>query len=187
MRKHRVAIAAATVAIVFLVAAFAGLSQAQDAAKAPAKAAEKQAAFLSSKTCLGCHKGAAKGEIYEKWVASKHSKAFANLPAAGKTNPKCFACHTTGAGKTGGYDPAAKNAADLEGVGCEACHGAASNYKPIHNKDKAKALTLGLVTPTETTCKGCHAGAVPEGHKPLPKFDFAVSKTKIEHKLPPKK
>jgi hypothetical protein len=187
MRKYRVAIAAATVAVVFLVAAFASLSYAQDAAKAPDKPAEKQAAYLSNKPCMMCHKGAAKGEIYEKWLASPHSKAFSVLPAEGKTNPKCFACHTTGAGKTGGYDPAAKNAADLEGVGCEGCHGPASEYKLVHNKDKAKALTLGLVMPTETTCKGCHAGAVPEGHKALPKFDFAVSKAKIEHKLPPKK
>lgn len=187
MRTYRVAVAATTVVVVFLVAAFAGLGHAEDAAKAPAKPAEKQATFLSNKPCSYCHKGAAKGAIYEKWLASKHSQAFANLPAEGKTNPKCFACHTTGAGKTGGYDPAAKNAADLEGVGCEACHGAASNYRPIHNTDKAKALTLGLVMPTETTCKGCHAGAVPEGHKALPKFDFAVSKAKIEHKLPPKK
>jgi hypothetical protein len=183
MRKYRLAVAAATVAVVFLVAAFAGLSFAQDAAKAPAKAP----AFVSNKTCAMCHKGAAKGEIYEKWLASKHAKAFANLPAEGKTNPKCFACHTTGAGKTGGYDPAAKNAVDLEGVGCESCHGAGSDYKSIHGKDKAKALTLGMVDPTEATCKACHAGAVPEGHKALAKFDFAASKAKIEHKLPPKK
>jgi hypothetical protein len=187
MRTYRVAVAATTVAVVFLVAAFAGLSHAEDAAKAPAKPAEKQATFVSNKTCKMCHSGAAKGEIYEKWVASAHSKAFANLPAEGKTNPKCFVCHTTGAGKTGGYDPAAKNAADLEGVGCEACHGAASDWKMVHMKDKAKALTLGLVMPTETTCKGCHAGAVPEGHKALPKFDFAVFEPKIAHKLPPKK
>jgi hypothetical protein len=187
MRKYRVAVAAATAAVVVLVAAFAGLSHAQDAVKAPAKPAEKQAAFVSNKTCKMCHSGAAKGEIYEKWVASSHSKAFTVLPAEAKKNPKCFACHTTGAGKTGGYDPAAKNAVDLEGVGCESCHGAAGDYKLIHNKDKAKALTLGLVMPTEATCKSCHAGVVPEGHKALPKFDFAVSKTKVEHKLPPKK
>ncbi len=187
MRNHRLAVATATVAVFFLVAVFAGLSQAQDAAKTPAKTAEKQPAFIGTKTCKMCHSGAAKGEIYEKWVASKHSKAFAVLPAEGKTNPKCFACHTTGAGQTGGYDPAAKNAADLEGVGCESCHGAASNYKTIHGKDKAKAMTLGLTLPTEAGCKSCHAGAVPEGHKALPKFDFAAAKAKIEHKLPPKK
>lgn len=187
MRKYRLAVAAATVAVVFFVAALAGLSYAEDAAKAPEKAAEKQAAFVGNKTCAMCHKGAAKGEIHEKWLASKHAKAFAVLPAEGKTNPKCFSCHTTGAGKTGGYDPAAKNAADLEGVGCESCHGAGSDYKAVHGKDKAKALTLGMVVPTEATCKACHAGAVPEGHKALPKFDFAAAKVKIEHKLPPKK
>jgi hypothetical protein len=183
MRKHRVAVAAATIAMVFLVAALAGLTYAQDAAKAPAKAADTQASYVSNKPCSMCHKGA----IYDKWVATKHSKAFANLPPDGKKNPKCFACHTTGAGKPGGYDPAAKNAADLEGVGCEACHGPASNYKMVHMKDKAKALTLGLVMPTEATCKVCHEGAVPAGHKERPKFDFAASKALIEHKLPAKK
>lgn len=183
MRNYRVAVAAATVVVVFLVAALAGLSHAQDAVKAPVK----PPAFVGVKICKMCHSTAAKGEIYEKWVASSHSKAFANLPTESKKNAKCLACHVTGAGKTGGYDAAAKNAADLEGVTCEACHGPASEYKAIHNKDKAKALTLGLVMPGEAFCKGCHAAAVPEGHKALPKFDFAASAKKIEHKLPPKK
>lgn len=187
MRTTRLAGIAALVAVVFIVAALVGLSHAQQAAKAPEKAAEKQATYVGVKACKPCHSTAPKGEIYEKWVASGHSKAFANLPAESKKDAKCFACHTTGAGKTGGYDPAAKNAADLEGVTCEACHGAASGYKLVHAKDKAKALTLGLVEPKEAQCKTCHASAVPEGHKALPKFDFATFAKKIEHKLPPKK
>jgi hypothetical protein len=180
MRNFRVMAVAVTVAVVFILAAFVGLGHAQTpAAKGPA--------YVGIKTCKMCHSTAAKGEIYEKWAASLHSKAFANLPAEGKTNAKCLACHVTGAGKTGGYDAAAKNAADLEGVVCEGCHGPASDYKAIHMKDKAKALTLGLVMPTEANCKVCHAGTVPEGHKALPKFDFATFAKKIEHKLPPKK
>jgi len=66
-------------------------------------------------------------------------------------NEKCLACHTTGYGK-----PQAEGA-KLDEVGCEACHGPASGWKSIHQKDKDAAVAKGMVRkPNEETCKKCH-------------------------------
>lgn len=177
MRNFRI-IVALGIAVLF-VAAAVHIVSAQEAAK-------KEPTYVGSKTgCKMCHSLAKNGEIYEKWAASGHAKAFANIPADKKADKTCWGCHTTGAGKPGGYAPDAKNAADLEGVGCESCHGPGSDYKALSvMKDPAKAKAAGLIVPNEKVCLGCHAGAVPEGHKALPKFEFATAKTKIEHKIP---
>jgi hypothetical protein len=178
MRNYRIVIVLGIAAL--LVVSAAHFVVAQDAAK-------KVPAYVGTKSCGMCHKGATKGEVLEKWTASAHAKAFANIPADKKADKACWACHTTGAGKAGGYAPDAKNAADLEGVGCESCHGPGSDYKGMAvMKDPVKAKAAGLITPDEKTCLGCHAGTVPEGHKALPKFDFAASKAKIAHPLPKK-
>jgi hypothetical protein len=176
MRNYRIVIVLGIAAL--MVVSAAHFVVAQDAAKKPT--------YVGTKGCGMCHKGAAKGEVLEKWTASAHAKAFANIPADKKADKTCWACHTTGAGK-GGYAPDAANAASLEGVGCEACHGPGSEYKAMPvMKDLAKAKAAGLVMPDEKTCLGCHAGTVPEGHKALPKFDFAASKAKIAHAVPKK-
>jgi hypothetical protein len=164
--------------LVLGLAAFT-VAQAADEAKAPEA---KGHLFVGSAKCKMCHAGPTKGEIYEVWQKSAHSTAFAKLPDASKKDAKCFPCHTTGFGKPSGYDPAAPTAATLEGVGCESCHGPGKDYMPMATmKDPAKAKAAGLVTPDATTCKGCHEGTTPEGHKALPKFDYATMYPKIEH------
>ncbi len=160
------------------------LGSAQDAAK---PAAAKAHSYIGTKACGMCHKGAAKGSILETWQATAHAKSMDKVPADQKSNATCLGCHATGFGKPGGYDPAAatKAAADhLAAVGCEACHGPGNDYKSIAvMKDPVKAKAAGLLEVTEATCKGCHAGTVPAGHKPLPKFDFATEKPKIAHSV----
>jgi hypothetical protein len=181
MRNYRIVIVLA-VAVAFLAAA-AHFVGAEEAAKA--ETAAKAPTYIGTKACGMCHQKAAKGEILEKWQASAHAKAFTNIPTDKKADKSCWACHTTGGGKASGYAPDHPKAAELEGVGCESCHGAGSEYKSMPvMKDPAKAKAAGLVTPDEKTCLGCHAGTVPEGHKALPKFDFATAKVKIEHKIP---
>ncbi|MDM7914105.1 MAG: multiheme c-type cytochrome [Candidatus Eisenbacteria bacterium] len=138
--------------------------------------------FIGTEQCKMCHKN-----IYDTWLTTDHAKAFDILPKESQANMTCLGCHATGAGKAGGYDPKAEKNLGLTGVGCEVCHGAASDYKMVHMKDKAKAATLGMVVqPTADNCKLCHAGKVPEGHKPLPPFDFTKAWLKIEHHLPKK-
>lgn len=126
--------------------------------------------FITSTKCKMCHKGAKKGEVFEKWEKGPHAKAFESLKAKGEDkNPKCLECHTTG------YDGSAYKE---EGVGCEACHGAGSDYKSMSvMKDKAKAMEKGLIAPDEALCKKCHNEKSPT----FKGFNFAEFSKKIDH------
>ncbi|MFQ5793347.1 MAG: multiheme c-type cytochrome [Acidobacteriota bacterium] len=101
--------------------------------------------FVGAKRCKLCHRA-----IYESWEASVHRAATESLPPA-KRAPACLRCHATG-------PPA------LPGVQCEACHGAGGNYWPAEiMMDTEKAQRAGLVKPSESVCRRCHATALP-GH-----------------------
>jgi len=116
-----------------------------------------------------CHKGAKKGEVFEKWENSPHAKALETLKAKGEDkNPKCLECHVTDV----------KTAA-TEGVGCEGCHGPGSAYKSMSiMKDKQKAIANGLVIPNEATCKKCHNEKSPT----FKGFNFDEYFKKIDHR-----
>jgi hypothetical protein len=170
--------------VLVLAVALLAIAQAADEPKAPAAKVHE---YAGTKACKICHTGPSKGAIYETWEKTGHATAFAKLPEANKKDPKCLACHTTGFGKPGGYDPAVVTTASLEGVGCEACHGPGKDYKgSAIMKDPVQAKANGLIAPDAATCKACHEGVTPEGHKALPKFDLAAMKAKIEHHLPKK-
>ncbi len=126
--------------------------------------------FVTSKKCMMCHKGAKKGEVFEKWEKGPHAKAFENLIAKGEDkNPICLACHTTG------YDGSVFKE---EGVGCEACHGPGSDYKKMSvMKNKEEAIELGLIVPSEAVCKKCHNEKSPA----FKGFNFAEFFKKIDH------
>ena len=135
--------------------------------------------YIGVKKCKMCHKGAPRGEVYEKWEKSFHARAFESLKAKGKEkDPACVECHVTGF-NAGGYKIGDANAADFEGVQCESCHGPGSVYKSMSiMKDKTKAMENGLITPTESVCKKCHD----ETRCPAAKgFNFAEFVKKIDH------
>jgi len=91
--------------------------------------------------------------------------------------PECLRCHTTGFG-AGGYEvkdeafwnpapddragkKAVKRMTGLQSVGCEACHGPGSKYKKKKVMEaiytgETDGASVGLITPTEKTCVGCH-------------------------------
>lgn len=130
--------------------------------------------YVGSAKCKMCHNKEEKGAQYTKWEGSKHSKAFEALKSAAakkiaadaETNAKCLECHKVGAD---------------EGVGCEACHGAGSDYKKMDvMKDKTKAIAAGLVIPDAKVCEKCHNAKSPT----FKSFDFAEMAKKIEHKMP---
>lgn len=127
--------------------------------------------YITSKKCKMCHKGAKKGEVFEKWEKGPHAKAFESLKAKGEDkNPKCLECHTTG------YDG---KAFKEEGVGCEACHGPGSDYKKMSvMKDKKKSIEMGMIVPDEALCKKCHNEKSPT----FKGFDFAKFSEKVSHK-----
>ncbi|MFA6455938.1 MAG: cytochrome c family protein [Bacteroidota bacterium] len=147
--------------------------------------------FVGVSTCA-CHNLPKQGKQVEIWKKSKHAEAFEVLksdkakefaaakkvagdPTAAK---ECLECHSTGYG-----EPADKSFKMEMGVQCEACHGAASAFKPIHNKpeNKEKAVAAGLVlNGGEKLCVTCHT---PKMH-PMKDFDFKKALDEIKHPMP---
>jgi hypothetical protein len=164
-------------------------------AAAPASAENK---YVGIKMCGACHKVEKTGAAYTIWEKSKHANAFKTLETAEakavaakkgiKGNPaeakECLKCHVTGGGTAANvdakFDP-------KEGVTCEACHGAASGYRMIHNKpeNKAKAIAAGLIVTKKDDakpCEKCHNAESPT----FKGFKMGEMWAKIAHALPKK-
>lgn len=159
---------------------------------------EAQAKFVGVKMCGACHKAEKAGQAYTIWEKSKHASAYKTLegeeakalaakkgikgsPAEAK---ECLKCHVPGGGTATNVD---KSFDVKEGVTCEACHGAASGYRMIHNKpeNKEKAAAAGLVHGSKEDskpCEKCHNAESPT-HKP---FKMSEMWAKIAHQLPKK-
>ena len=157
--------------------------------------AQAQNKYVGTKTCIMCHKGAAKGAMDEIWMKSKHANAYTVLTEAkaleiakakGIANPaeskECNECHTLG--KT--VDASLFDAKfDIkQGVQCETCHGAGSAYKSSTvMKNKEEAIKNGLNAfdgGVEKFCRGCHNEKSPT----FKEFKFAEMFDKIKHKKP---
>ncbi|MBI2427873.1 MAG: cytochrome c family protein [Ignavibacteriales bacterium] len=146
--------------------------------------------FVGTNTCA-CHNLPKQGKQVDTWKKSKHAEAFNVLKsdkaaeyakakgiAKASEAKECLECHTTGYG-----EPAEKSFKMEMGVQCEACHGAASGYKAIHNKpeNKEKAIAAGLILDGgEKMCKTCHT---PKMHE-MKEFDFKKMMEEIKHPMP---
>jgi hypothetical protein len=147
--------------------------------------------FVGVKGCA-CHNLPKQGKQVEVWKKSKHADAFNTLKSeeakkymAAKglkgeaTEAKeCLDCHTTGYGEA-----AEKTFSAADGVQCEACHGAASGYKNLHNKpeNKEKAVAAGMITNGgEKLCVTCHVSKMHD----VKKFDFKKMMEEIKHPTP---
>ena len=151
------------------------------------------AKYIGSYACGKCHKGPDMGYQFSKWRMSAHARAFAVLATAQayeiaekqgistspQTSPACLKCHSTSHGR-----PAGGHASSMwlyEGVGCEACHGAGSEYAPeAVMQDSLAAQKAGLLAVTKETCLRCHK----DSHdKP---FDYDAAYQKIAHPALPR-
>ncbi|KAA3615308.1 MAG: cytochrome C554 [Calditrichaeota bacterium] len=165
----------------------------------PAFAQEKAPSmFIGADGCKTCHKKEKSGAQFGKWQKARHSKAYATLASEealkiakekGIGNPQkaaeCLKCHVTA------YNVKAallgKKYAVEDGVGCESCHGAGSNYK---KKKTMKAITagtldgatVGLIKPDKKLCLGCHNDESPT----FVAFDYEKALEKIAHPIPKK-
>ena len=148
--------------------------------------------YIGTQTCAACHKGPSMGYQFSKWRMSAHASAYAvlasdeayeiakkqDLKNAPQISPACLKCHTTA------YHRPAEGAIEsyslYEGVGCEACHGAGSDYYPeAIMRDPRAAKAAGLKEITHQTCLECHENA---HDKP---FDFDDAMKKIAHPIEP--
>ncbi len=138
---------------------------------------KKKHTYVGAAVCAKCHASDSIGNQYEKWLRTPHAKSVLMLKsetglAIGKKlsmdNPsedlKCLKCHTTGGGRA--------EKTKEEGVGCEACHGAGSDYyeginhvdilnrKSAYEKAQKKGMypTLGIknIKKREKLCLHCH-------------------------------
>jgi nitrate/TMAO reductase-like tetraheme cytochrome c subunit len=153
----------------------------------------KEPQYIGSKKCKTCHNSAKNGAQFKLWSTKKHAKAYESLSAetAQKkaeamgvkdplTSEKCLSCHSPLFVK--------KNKAATvvvgESVGCEACHGAGSDYKKLSTmKDRKLSMAAGLLLPDEKTCLNCHKKDTP-GHE-VSFTTFEKEYAKIAHPVPP--
>ena len=158
------------------------------------KAAEHK--FVGTAKCATCHKTAAQGEMFPKWQASAHAKAYDTLAgpkaleiakAKGIADPQkameCLKCHVTAAGADTSMVGAKYSMKD--GVGCESCHGAGADYIKKATMEgiasgKIEAASVGLVMPDKATCEKCHNKESPT----FAGFEYEKMVEKIAHPLP---
>jgi hypothetical protein len=162
---------------------------------APAQDANAGHEIIGAPNCKTCHK-AKTGDQWAIWTGSAHARAFESLASEasakiaadmGLGDPQkesaCLKCHTTRAflgdavlvSEKGKY-------ADSEGVGCEACHGPGSDYKPRKiMEDPEVARAAGLVMArTAEACTKCHNEESPT----FKDFDFEKRWAEIAHPVP---
>lgn len=154
--------------------------------------------YVGVTTCVGaCHKSESQGSQLSIWQDSKHSKAYESLKSAfadsiatargsevaAVETPECLKCHTLG------VDLASAKVDDTfdktQGVQCESCHGAGSEYKKLSiMKDKQKSMDAGLIihTDKDAFCTQCHNSDSPT----FESFHYDEMWAKIKHPKPAK-
>lgn len=169
----------------------------------PALMAQDSAAnhsFVGAETCSMCHKSEKQGEQIHIWKASAHSKAYETLKTAEadsiakakglSTNAilseACLKCHVSGYNINAALKTAKFKMED--GVQCETCHGAGSEYKSLKimkNEKEAAKNGLRLFRTKEeriALCKECHNSESPTFDST--KYDFTEMWEKIKHDIP---
>jgi len=106
-------------------------------------AAELGGPYVGSESCRKCHIVPTR-----QWSATAHASALTTLKQKGRqVKPQCLRCHTTGAGKEGGFRSELATP-HLANVGCESCHGPGRTH--VESPGKRYGAT-GL-----PTCTACH-------------------------------
>ena len=149
--------------------------------------------YVGVTMCSACHKTEKQGKQFDIWKSSKHATAFKTLetPRAeeiakakglkvkASEAPECLTCHITGFGVDKALTAALK---PQDGVQCESCHGAGSDYKAIPvMKDKAKAVAAGLMIAKDDPklCTKCHNSQSPT----YKEFKYKEAWEKINHPI----
>ena len=151
--------------------------------------------YVGAETCGMCHKTEKQGRQLSIWQNSAHAKAFETLKTdtanqiakeKGFLKPasetwECLKCHVTG------YNLDATMLGEKfkieDGVQCETCHGAGSNYKSLKvMKSKEESIKNGLIVheKVEEFCTSCHNAESPT----FKEFKFADMWEKIKHPTP---
>jgi hypothetical protein len=147
--------------------------------------ADKKPVYVGSERCMKCHEHA-----YGIWKKSEHAHAYQTLvekakhPSNRQFDGECVVCHTVGFMYESGF----RNHIDtpkLKDVGCESCHGPASE----HVKNPNNAQLRGSLNPWNgdakrieiELCVKCHD---PDNDVHWPEVGFAKNWQKIIHSTP---
>ncbi|MBT3231665.1 MAG: cytochrome C554 [Calditrichaeota bacterium] len=148
--------------------------------------------FVGTKKCKMCHQKAKKGEIFEKWAASAHAKAYHTLGEAAakeiytklgkegnpQEDPACLKCHVAGYGLD---STLTVKVVKENGVTCESCHGAGGDYwKKSVMVDHDASVAAGMVADPKAGCVKCHNEEAPT----FKGFDFEERWKEIKHAKP---
>ncbi len=145
--------------------------------------------YVGALACASCHGARSSNPVYGKWRFSKHAQAYAILdterareiardmqvPGDPQESDRCLECHSSGAGEPAGrfmegFDP-------VQGVQCESCHGAGSEYlDEAVMLDPVSRAEAGLREVDRETCVRCHTPGI-HGHD----FDFESMWPEIDH------
>ncbi len=160
--------------------------------------------YAGATKCRSCHEKDPIGAQYKQWLESKHARAYDTLASEqakkwGKergvddpqTSDKCVKCHVAGHGAP--KEQLGMKYSLEEGVSCEACHGAGSDYrKKKIMVDQKAAVEHGLVLQSEKVCTACHNDESPAWDPKRYKlaggktagFDYEQAKRAIAHPVP---
>ena len=133
---------------------------------APGELPASKIAYAGSPSCQSCHPAE-----HAQWSATAHATAWKSLVDDGRhLDLACWSCHATGAFDPAGPQHPMQVGPPLQGVGCEACHGA--------GKEHVAAPTAAniLRDPPLLTCTTCHDGVNDEG-----RFDWEKYRPMIAH------
>ncbi len=134
--------------------------------------------YIGSAKCKSCHSSPAKGAQYKKWAEGPHANAMKSLKGDELKDPKCLKCHSTAGHVDEDY---IATLTEKEGVGCESCHGAGSDYKSMSvMKSREKSVAKGLILPDAKLCETCHNDESPT----FKGFDYDEYWKKIDHSKP---
>lgn len=132
----------------------------------------QQFRYIGADNCKTCHNTPEKGRHYDMWLLDVHADALKMLstPKAeafakergitnAATDPSCLKCHSTFHAAPANLRNGIK---DDEGISCEGCHGAGSNYRtPAVKRNRTVAVRSGLVIQNEESCAKCHNSEAP--------------------------
>lgn len=156
---------------------------------------KKANSFIGTDACGMCHKTEKQGKQLDIWKNSKHAEAFKTLQSENADKIAADLGHKTPAAETeaclkchaSGYNVDKALVGEKfkieDGVQCETCHGAGSNYKSLKiMKNKKESIANGLVMheKTEDFCTSCHNPESPT----FTEFKFAEMWEKIKHPTP---
>jgi hypothetical protein len=106
--------------------------------------------YVGSEACQQCHE--AEYESFSRYARKSHSFQSVQKMKKGLTPDEvkvCYACHTTGYGRQGGFI-SLEQTPELKDAGCEVCHGPGGRHSQTEDPDHVLGkLTIDI-------CKKCH-------------------------------